>query len=183
MPANVEIKARVPHPLELLQRARELADGPATVLHQKDTFFATRNGRLKLREFADGTGELIGYFRPDRSGPKISDYAIYPAQDPAVLARILAGNLGVIGVVEKTRTLLLVGRTRIHLDEVRDLGSFMELEVVLAPGEDPADGETEAHQLMAKLGIGRDDLVVGAYLDLLQAARPTDKSGSGPGPG
>ncbi len=167
MPANVEIKARVHDPEGFHTRAREAADHPEQIIRQKDTFFRATHGRLKLREFGDGTGELIRYSRPDATGPKVSDYAIYRTGDPGALAGTLAGSLGLLGVVEKTRTLLLAGRTRIHLDQVKDLGWFMELEVVLAEGEDPAVGEAEAHDLMARLGVAPEDLVQGAYLDLL----------------
>jgi predicted adenylyl cyclase CyaB len=62
----------------------------------------------------------------------------------------------------------MAGRTRIHLDEVTGLGSFLELEVVLADGEDAAAGESEAHDLMARLGVAPTDLVEGAYLDLMR---------------
>jgi predicted adenylyl cyclase CyaB len=169
MPANVEIKARVQNPENLLTRARALADGPETLICQKDTFFNADKGRLKLREFGDGTGELIRYSRPDASGPKVSDYTIYRTNDPDGLADALVGSLGLLGVVEKNRTLLLSGRTRIHVDEVKNLGWFMELEVVLKEGEDPARGDDEARELMTRLGIEAGDLVQGAYLDLLLA--------------
>lgn len=167
MPANVEIKARVGRPGILLDRAVALADGPPLSFTQRDTFFAVPEGRLKLRDFGDGTGELIRYRRPDATGPKVSSYAISPTCDPAGLGAVLAGALPVVGVVVKRRTLLLAGRTRIHIDEVDGLGWFMELEVVLAEGEVPAAAEEEARHLMAGLGIGEEDLVEGAYLDLL----------------
>jgi adenylate cyclase class IV len=63
----------------------------------------------------------------------------------------------------------MVGRTRVHLDEVRDLGHFLELEVVLRDGEAAADGEREAHALLAALVIPPDALLAPAYIDLLEA--------------
>ncbi len=167
MPANVEIKARVAAPESLLNRAAELAGGPRETIHQRDTFFVVPKGRLKLREFGDGTGELIRYSRPDATGPTVSDYALFRTDDPQGLSTVLEGALGLLGVVSKTRTLFLKGRTRIHIDEVAHLGWFMELEVVLEDGESAAAGEEEAWALMADLGVDRSDLVEGAYLDLL----------------
>ncbi len=167
MARNVEIKARLQEPDAVAARARELADGPGTVIKQKDTFFICPAGRLKLREFGDGTGELIFYRRPDRTGPKVSDYALAPTPDAAALLAVMKAALPVRGVVAKTRTLLMCGRTRIHLDEVEGLGPFLELEVVLREGEAVADGEAEARRLLAGLGVAEDDLVEGAYIDLL----------------
>ena len=172
MPANVEIKARVKDPQALLARARRLSDTRDEIIRQRDTFFRIPDGRLKLRDFGDGQGELIYYQRPDAAGPKVSDYAISRTGDPAGLAGLLAKALPVIGVVAKQRTLLLAGRTRIHIDEVENLGWFMELEVVLKDGESPEAGHQEAQRLMAELGIGSEDLVEGAYLDLLLKERP-----------
>ncbi len=80
---------------------------------------------------------------------------------------MLCAAYPVLGVVEKSRTLLLRGRTRIHLDEVKGLGSFLELEVVLRPEEPVADGEAEARRLMADLGVAANDLVETAYIDLI----------------
>ena len=167
MPRNVEIKARVAAPERLRALATDLADGPPLVIAQTDTFFAAGRGRLKLRVFADGAGELISYERPDAAGPKASRYGIAPVADGAAMLAVLAAALPVRGVVRKRRELLLCGRTRIHLDRVEGLGDFLELEVVLAAGEDPAAGEAEARELMARLEIAPDDLVTGAYVDLL----------------
>jgi adenylate cyclase len=167
MPRNVEIKARASDPARLRALALELADGAPVVIEQDDTFFATAEGRLKLRTFADGRGELIFYARPDRTGPRTSRYAIAPVGDAAALREVLAAALPVRGRVRKRRELLLAGRTRIHLDRVQGLGDFLELEVVLAADEDVAAGEAEARALMARLEVAPGDLVAGAYLDLL----------------
>ena len=76
--------------------------------------------------------------------------------------------------VVKHRTLLLAGRTRIHLDRVQDLGEFLELEVVLRDGEEAGDGVAEARMLMQRLGIRPDQLIECAYLDLLASRRAAD---------
>ena len=167
MAQNVEIKARVIDPVIFRKSAAELTGSHGEVIQQTDTFFCAPHGRLKLRDFGDGRGELIRYHRPDANGPKISNYAISETPDPEGLALLLAVALGVQGIVKKKRTLFMAGRTRIHLDEVQNLGWFMELEVVLAEGESAEEGEIETHRLMKQLGIGETDLVQGAYLDLI----------------
>jgi len=173
VPRNVEIKARVRDPARTAALARELATSAPVTLEQVDTFFAVPGGRLKLREFAGGgerqPAELIYYDRPDRPGPKTSRYALARADDPAGLRAVLGAALGERGCVRKRRVLLLTGRTRIHLDEVTGLGHFLELEVVLREGEAPAAGEAEARRLLAALAVADDDLVTGAYVDLLGA--------------
>lgn len=171
MAQNVEIKARV-HDLGAVRAAvAALARDPGSVLEQKDTFFVVPRGRLKLREFTDGSGELIAYDRPDEHGPRTSTYTLVPCDRAAVLAHALASMLPVRGDVIKRREVFLIGRTRVHLDEVAGLGSFVELEVVLRDGE-PADaGRQEARTLMTVLGIAPDACVAGAYIDLLEQAR------------
>ena len=42
---------------------------------------------------------------------------------------MLSLALDVRGVVKKTRYLYMVGQTRVHVDQVDNLGDFMELEV------------------------------------------------------
>lgn len=169
MPRNIEIKARIESIEALLPRARALADGDAELIEQDDSFFVVPHGRLKLRQFADGSAELIHYHRPDSGEAKASDYVRVPAPDPAALREALARGCGLRGRVRKRRWLLLAGQTRIHLDRVEGLGDFMELEVVLREGQDDAAGATIAEDLMQALGLADAPRLAGAYLDLLAA--------------
>ena len=66
----------------------------------------------------------------------------------------------------KKRNLYFVGRTRIHVDRVKGLGSFVELEVVLEDDENVNAGVKEAERIMQQLGIDEAQRVEGAYVDL-----------------
>jgi predicted adenylyl cyclase CyaB len=165
---NVEIKARVRDRALLAQSVESFnGGGPPAVLRQEDTFFRVPAGRLKLRKLAPDRGELIFYRRPDQPGPKSSDYSISDTSEPDNLRDVLAAALDVIAVVRKERWLYLVDQTRIHLDRVERLGDFVELEVVLRPGQSAEEGRAIAADLMRQLGILPRDLIAGAYLDLL----------------
>ena len=167
MARNVEIKARVTDLAEVEASARAVADQGPFELRQDDTFFACPGGRLKLRELAPDEGQLIYYERADVAGPKLSSYFIAPTHDPAALRDTLGRALSVIGRVRKRRRLYLAGTTRIHLDEVEGLGTFVELEVVLADTGAVADGARIARDLLRELGVPDGNLVEGAYLDLM----------------
>ncbi|MBE0635453.1 class IV adenylate cyclase [Candidatus Bipolaricaulota bacterium] len=168
MPRNVEIKARVDDFEALRARAEALSDTPVQIIEQLDTFYITPRGRLKLRVLAPDRCELIQYTRADDSSAKTSAYEIVRSDDPAAFSRILESALPIRGVVTKRRFLYLIGQTRVHLDEVEGLGTFMELEVVLTKGQTTQYGAAIAEELMAKLGIEEEDLISGAYIDLLE---------------
>jgi predicted adenylyl cyclase CyaB len=168
MPTNIEIKAHVRDLAGLRSRAEAVSDTPVQVIPQEDTFFHTPKGRLKLRQLQPDLAQLVYYERPDQDGPKRSNYHIFETRDPAGLKTALSMALGVRGIVRKTRYLYLAGQTRIHLDDVEGLGQFMELEVVLREGQSDADGQSIAENLMARLGVRSEDLLEGAYMDLLE---------------
>jgi len=166
MPANIEIKARAPDMARTRALAEKLSGSPAVLIQQHDTFFASAQGRLKLRQFSPEKGELIYYSRADIAGTKQSDYLIAPTASPATLHAVLSAALGARQTVRKTRTLFQVGQTRVHLDSVEGLGSFVELEVELRDGQPPEEGHQIARELMAALEIKESDLIEGAYADM-----------------
>src|SRR5437870_6017704 len=167
MPRNIEIKARIASVEALAPKAAAIADqGPIEII-QDDTFFVCKGGRLKLRAFSKEQGELIFYRCANQHGPKESVYLRSPTSAPETLRDSLSLAYGQAGRVQKQRKLFLVGRTRIHLDRVTGLGDFLELEVVLQEHEPCEIGVREAHELMARLGVGPSQLIDCAYVDLL----------------
>jgi predicted adenylyl cyclase CyaB len=168
MSRNVEIKARIRDLPQLRTRAQSIADSGPFEIQQDDTFFVCHNGRLKLRILSESQGELIFYKRDDTPNPKESQYVITPTSTPYELRETLVLALGECGRVRKQRTLFLTGNTRIHLDEVEGLGTFMELEVVLSGRETVAQGIETAHRIMQQLEVSDQDLVDRAYVDLVK---------------
>jgi predicted adenylyl cyclase CyaB len=168
MARNIEIKARAQHFEQLRERAAKLAPDAPLIFRQQDFFYDVPRGRLKLRQFDDGTpAELIFYQRDDRDGPKASYYTRSPVTNPEAMHALLATALTTRGIVTKERHVYLTGRTRIHLDRVDGLGDFVELEVLLAQDDDEEGGHAEAHAMFQTLGVPESDLVAVAYVDLL----------------
>ncbi len=173
MARNIEIKAVLTDINEGMNMAAKLSGSEAEVLVQADYFFNCDKGRLKLRFFSPECGVLIFYTRNDEHGPKMSEYYLSDTNEPQKLLQVLENSHGICGVVKKRRHLFYIGRTRIHVDMVEGLGSFLEFEVVLDPSEKEEVGIAEAHRLMEKFGVKKSDLVDCAYIDM-QNQRDSD---------
>src|SRR5215472_3599569 len=165
MPRNVEIKAILKDRVAVVAAVAGQSDAPATIV-QHDFFFRCSEGRLKLRVFEPGRGELIRYQREGVADARSSHYQIARTSDPEALLDILTQALGRVGEVKKTRILYRIGQTRVHIDRVEDLGDFLEVEVVLRPDQSEEAGKRMAEELLAQLGIERNQLIAEAYVDL-----------------
>ncbi|HYB90005.1 MAG TPA: class IV adenylate cyclase [Candidatus Binataceae bacterium] len=165
---NLEAKFRLPDLSGARARAEALGYAVRGVLDQRDTFFRVARGKLKLREEASGAW-LIHYRREGRHSLMLSNYEIVPAADGANTRAMLADALGVIAEVRKQRTLLTRSNVRLHLDRVEGLGSFGEIEAVIAGGGDPDASRIAVDELLAALGIGRADLIDVSYFELMQS--------------
>ena len=163
MPINIEVKAHAADWERQLALAASFG-AKAETLTQEDTFFTCPNGWLKLRE--SGTATLIFYRRPSSKLPKASEYNIVDVSQPAGLKDVLAQAYGREKTVRKRRLLFLYDETRLHFDEVEGLGRFIEIEVVLKPGQTRADGQRLAQVWMERLKIPKSSLLAGAYADL-----------------
>jgi predicted adenylyl cyclase CyaB len=177
MPRNVEIKARLTDPAQTRAIASDLSAAEPEHIQQHDIFFKSQRGRLKLRMFPDGTGELIQYHRPDTTSAKLSDYRIVRTPDAETLLDILKQTAAVVGEVRKHRLLYLIGQTRVHIDQVEGLGDFLEFEVVLRPDQDQEEGTRIANRLLEAFEIDGTQLVGAAYVDLIAGAQVAVKRG------
>ena len=166
---NIEIKC----PYENLVRAGEIATNLNAryvgIDHQVDTYYQTREGRLKLRESSLSGNHLIPYMRPTQAGPRKSLYQLLPVTDVEAFKELFASVLGVETVVEKKREIYLYENVRIHLDEVTELGSFFEFEAVYDEvAEEPAQTK-KVKELMKAFEIKDRDLIHGSYRELKMA--------------
>jgi adenylate cyclase class IV len=163
---NLELKARDPDPRSTLRAAIGLGATDYGSFEQRDTVYWLPAGRLKLRRQGNAA-ELIHYLRLNQSRPAPSQVCRAPLADPDHTAEVLEAYLGVTGVVEKTRRLLVKDNVRIHLDQVEGLGSFVELEALVPPGFRPQSQLAAINVLRRALAITDDRLLPGAYADYL----------------
>ena len=161
---NIEIKARLEDFEGTYSLVQRVTNEEPVLLNQTDTYFNCEKGRLKLREINNTQSELIFYQRPDTLEPKSSNYIITPNPNPS-FKELLTQAYGLRGVVKKKRHLFMTGQTRIHLDQVTELGDFIELEVVLRVGQSIEEGQAIAEQLMIDLKVDKSKLMKGSYID------------------
>ncbi len=90
-----------------------------------------------------------------------------PVSEPDALVEALDAALGIVVVVSKRRRLFLWEGVRIHLDEVEELGNFVEFEAVLPDAGDLATAEAKLARLRRELRVADDALVSVGYADLL----------------
>jgi adenylate cyclase class 2 len=164
---NVELKARDPDSSASLEVCRALGAEDRNTIEQRDTYFKVARGGLKLREEQPGRPHLIQFERASEPQQRESRYRIIEVSDGPALCAALAAAIGIRGVVAKRRHLLLWQSVRIHLDEVEQLGTFIELEAVAPPGSNL----THEHRLVAELrdalGITDERLVALGYAEQL----------------
>jgi adenylate cyclase class IV len=167
MKRNIELKARCAKLSAAREAARAMGAEFAGILEQRDTYFVAKPGRLKLRETSGKPAELIAYTRDNAAAVRGSDYQLVSIPDPTALLAALTAALGVWNTVVKRRELWMWQGVRIHLDEVAELGTFVELEAVMGTDEPDETGQQKVAVLRQQLGIAEGDLVGVSYSDLL----------------
>ena len=168
---NVEVKARDPWPERSRQLCRVVRARDLGELWQRDTYFFVNRGRLKLREQEPGGPQLIHYLRDDQARERESEYRIATLSEPEPVQSLLAASLGVRVTVTKRRQLFVWERVRIHLDQVEQLGNFIELEAVASEDSDLLYERRVIGQLREAFHISDELLVPDGYADQLLARR------------
>jgi adenylate cyclase, class 2 len=170
---TVEIKARCPDPEKTAAIIREAGARLTSSELQEDTFYRVQQGRLKLRR-SKTDRYLIGYRRPDMSGPKHCLVNLYAYRDADRLDKVLTEALGVRVSVKKMREVYRLDNIKFHIDRVEGLGSFVEIEVLGLRGNDSVEELRETcEKYLSLLEIQPEDLVEAAYADLLEEASPS----------
>ena len=165
---NVEIKARCSDH-EKIRGFLKLhnADFKGTD-HQIDTYFRVNNGRLKLRE-GNIENFLVFYERENKKGPKESNVILLASDPKSSLKKLLISALGILIVVDKVREIYFIDNVKFHIDTVKNLGTFMEIEATDKDGDIGKERLLEqCNHYLSVFGISTTNLISLSYSDLLQ---------------
>lgn len=126
MPKNLEIKVKLANHRQIKSILSKNKIKISEVLYQKDIYYKVKSGILKLR-IENGEQKLIYYNRDEKSKYRWSDYHLLDVNGTDGI-KYFSRFLDILTIVDKKRELFLFDNTRIHLDTVKGLGCFLELE-------------------------------------------------------
>lgn len=130
MKHNLEIKCRLDNLSGVRKLLKESRSFKYSFEKQNDIYFKVKKGRLKLRIINNKTGNLIYYFRNEKSSEMKSGYIISATENFKELFKILSNQFEIFVTVKKKREIFVKDNIRIHLDNVTELGKFMEIEII-----------------------------------------------------
>lgn len=164
---NIEIKAHCENQEEIREKLKSNNAEFKGVDHQVDTYFNVNHGRLKLRE-GNIENHLIHYDRENKAGPKQSNVLLFKSDPQSSLKEILTKALGILVVVDKIREIYFIGNVKFHIDFIKDLGKFVEIEAIDSEGMLGKDKLLEQCRFYLELfNISQEDLIAVSYSDLL----------------
>jgi predicted adenylyl cyclase CyaB len=164
---NYEFKARVRSDGAVRAALKKLRARYIGTDHQVDTYFRVPAGRLKIRE-GRIENALIFYQRANASRARRSKIEMMMLPPRNSIRAILAAALDVLVVVDKRREIYFVGNVKIHLDRIRGLGKFVEVEAI-SRGGSLAKAQAQALKFQKLFGIKTADIVPQSYSDLILA--------------
>jgi adenylate cyclase, class 2 len=163
MPINLEIKIHLDSLKPALRVLNNLHAEFVKDINQKDVYYSIQGSLLKLRIEDEGES-LIKYNRDEVNPDRFSDYDVIYLKSSGS-EKIFNSIFTVEAVVLKKRSLYLYNNTRIHLDTVQDLGTFLEFETLVINGID--DAKERFNFLLKKFEIDTTKQVKCSYRDLI----------------
>ena len=135
--------------------------------HQIDTYFKSPIGRLKLRE-GNIENTLIHYNRPNQAGPKNSQVTYLRLTPNSGIKAVLIAAMEILTIVDKKRSIYFIDNVKFHLNEVKHLGSFVEIEAIDETGEIGLTKlKEQCDYFMELFAIRFEDLIEVSYSDLM----------------
>ncbi len=162
----IEFKAKIENPENIRKLLLKLGAKHIKTTHQIDTYFDNINGRLKLREMEDKS-TLVFYKRQNRTQIKKSHVKIVDVNDTINLKKVLSDTLGVKVTVDKLREIYMWNDIQVHIDNVKELGYFLEFEYTVKTPDEIPNMRRKIQNMMKQLGINHSNLIAYSYSDLL----------------
>jgi len=163
LPINLELKIKIDSIDTFTEKLKSIQAQQNSVLLQKDIYYKITAGLLKLR-IENGTKTLIYYNRDEMSENRWSDFNLLKIDDDKA-EEFLGKLFDVEEVVEKERKFFWFNNTRIHLDEVKELGNFLELETLVINGK--VDAEKRFDDIVRLLNLDLSKQIKKSYKNLV----------------
>ncbi len=164
MALNLELKIEVKSHDEMIKLINKNSGCFIKTLNQKDTYYKFDKGLLKLRE-QNGEFELVKYHRNEKEGERWSEYSLLYLKGENV-EKYLNDIFIIETIVEKERQLYIYENTRIHLDTVKNLSKFLELETVVK-NISKEDAVAEFNAVVDFLDLDIENQIRKSYRDLM----------------
>lgn len=179
---EVEIKLPVRDLEEIKKQLMQDGFAESAHLRERDTYFDNVSGQirsggqaLRIRETADlQTGAVTAQinFKGKKLDPlTMTRQELESEVDQAEICRQILESIGFHRVspeVIKERTMLQQGDMTACLDRVENLGSFLELEILVPTEAQKGAAQNRIDTVLAMLGYRMVDTVRSSYLSMLQ---------------
>jgi predicted adenylyl cyclase CyaB len=163
MPTNLELKIGVTSHQSIKKILLQIGAENRGILNQKDVYYSVSNGLLKLR-IENGNESLIYYNRNENDKNRWSDFEVLKfanGNGEKFFKKLFDVEITVL----KKRELFYYEDTRIHLDTVKTLGKFLELETLVI--NDKADAKKRFEKIKNLLKLDGSKQIRKSYRDIL----------------
>lgn len=171
---EVEIKVPINDKSIIIEGLKKIGFSFEKTVQQKDHYFqhplrnfAKTDEALRVRITSDGS--LLDY-----KGPKLDkitktrEEIELSIQDPDKLIQILEKiGFKLVLIVEKSREIYKSGRITASLDSVKNLGNYLELEILSKEKENIEKSRNELFSILEKINLSKDKMIRKSYLELL----------------
>ena len=163
----IEIKARCKTTDGIRKNLLSLGATSIGTDRQIDTYFVVPEGRLKLRR-GNIENTLIQYHRSNQSGPKLSNVKLYKPNDVDALYATLRAAIPVLVEVDKQREIYFIENVKFHIDHVKGLGDFIEIEAIDEVGDIGITKlNAQCEHYLKLFDVDPGDLMTHSYSDMI----------------
>ena len=168
MSINIEIKAHCHDFKKIRESLKSLNANFNGIDQQIDTYFHSKNGRLKLRE-GNIENTLIHNQLEGNQESNESQCSLYKTEADSSLKAILEKALGSKCIVEKEREIYFIENVKFYLDTVKGLGTFVGIKASNKDNDHSRDKLQEQCNFYIKLlQINPKNFISCSYSDLIQ---------------
>ncbi len=170
MGIEIEGKFRLADPEAMRRRLKELGASRLGAVLEHNTYFDTPDHALRQRdeglrvrvvEAPDGRSKAVQTWKGPRRPTELKvrpeiEVELSSAEDAAAILRKLGFDFTMS--FQKRRESFRLGEARVELDELPELGFFLEIE---------ADEERTVNQVRARLGLEQEPTITSSYIALV----------------